>query len=84
MTAIENTIYEQPQPELDCPILENPTTETPLSENPIQLNKELSITKKSNMDLSSTHSIPIHSPNFLPLEDGYAIRRSCRYALLAF
>ena len=72
MTAIEYTIYEQPQPELDCPILENPTTENPLSENPIQLNKELSITKKSNTGLSSTHSIPIHSPNPLPLEDGAA------------
>ena len=44
MTAIEYTIYEQPQPpELDCPVLENPTadnptTENPTSENPMQLN----------------------------------------------
>ena len=49
MTAIEYTIYEQPQPpELDCPvlenptadnpILENPTTDNPTSENPMQLN----------------------------------------------
>jgi hypothetical protein len=74
MTAIEYTIYEQPQPspELDYPILENPTpgnptTDNPLSENPTQLNKELSITEKSNTDLSSTHSIPIHSPNPLTL-----------------
>ncbi len=36
MTAIEYTIYEQPQhpPELDCPILENPTADNPVLENP--------------------------------------------------
>ena len=77
MTAIEYTIYEQPQPpELDCPvlenptadnpILENPTTDNPTSENPTQLNKDISRTnlpkkEKSNTDLSITHSIPIHS-----------------------
>ena len=82
MTAIEYTIYEQPQPpELDCPvlenptadnpILENPTTDNPTLENPMQLNKDISRTnlpkkEKSNTDLSSTHSIPIHSPNPLP------------------
>ena len=66
MTAIEYTIYEQPQPpELDCPVLENPTadnptTENPTSENPMQLNKDISRTnlqkkEKSNTDLSSTH-----------------------------
>ena len=79
MTAIEYTIYEQPQPpELDCPvlenptadnpILENPTTDNPTSENPMQLNKDISRTnlpkkEKSNTDLSITHSIPIHSLN---------------------
>ena len=52
MTAIEYTIYEQPQPPaLDCPVLENPTADNPIlenptpdnptSENPTQLNKEL-------------------------------------------
>ena len=52
MTAIEYTIYEQPQPPaLDCPVLENPTADKPIlenptpdnptSENPTQLNKEL-------------------------------------------
>ena len=82
MTAIEYTIYEQPQPpELDCPvlenptadnpILENPTTDNPTSENPTQLNKDIQRTnlpkkEKSNTDLSSTHSIPIHSLNPLP------------------
>ncbi len=82
MTAIEYTIYEQPQPPaLDCPvlenptadnpILENPTTDNPTSENPTQLNKDISRTnlpkkEKSNTDLSITHSIPIHSLNPLP------------------
>ena len=84
MTAIEYTIYEQPQPpELDCPVLENPTadnptTENPTSENPMQLNKDISRTnlqkkEKSNTDLSSTHSIPIHSLNPLPYGDTAAV-----------
>ena len=84
MTAIEYTIYEQPQPpELDCPvlekptadnpILENPTTDNPTSENPMQLNKDISRTnspkkEKINTDLSNTHSIPIHSLNPLPYD----------------
>ena len=88
MTAIEYTIYEQPQPpELDCPvlenptadnpILENPTTDNPTSENPTQLNKDIQRTnlpkkEKSNTDLSSTHSIPIHSLNPLPYSVGAA------------
>ena len=78
MTAIEYTIYEQPQPPaLDCPVLENPTEDKPIlenptpdnptSENPTQLNKELLKTnlpkkEKLNTDVSSTHSIPILSP----------------------
>ena len=82
MTAIEYTIYEQPQPpELDCPVLENPTADKPIlenptpdnptSENPTQLNKDIQRTdlpkkEKSNTDLSSTHSIPILSPNPSP------------------
>ena len=82
MTAIEYTIYEQPQPPaLDCPVLENPTADNPIlenptpdnptSENPMQLNKDIQKTnlskkEKSNTDLSITHSIPIHSPNPLP------------------
>ena len=84
MTAIEYTIYEQPQPPaLDCPvlenptadnpILENPTTDNPTSENPTQLNKDIQRTnlpkkEKSNTDLSSTDSIPIHSLNPLPYD----------------
>ena len=79
MTAIEYTIYEQPQPVLENPIpgkpmLENPTTDNPTSENPTQLNKDIQRTnlpkkEKSNTDLSSTHSIPILSPNPSPLRE---------------
>ena len=88
MTAIEYTIYEQPQPpELDCPvlenptadnpILENPTTDNPTSENPTQLNKDISRTdlskkEKSNTDLSNTHSIPILSPYPSPFTEDAA------------
>ena len=76
MTAIEYTIYEQPQPMLENPIpgkpmLENPTTDNPTSENPTQLNKDRSRTnlskkEKSITDLSSTDSIPILSPDPSP------------------
>ena len=85
MTAIEYTIYEQPQPpELDCPvlenptadnpILENPTTDNPTSENPTQLNKDIQRTdlpKKEKIitDEQSTHSIPILSPNPSPCRE---------------
>ena len=84
MTAIEYTIYEQPQPpELEKPtlenptagnpVLENPTTGNPTSENPMQIIKEeqktnLSKKEKSNTDTQSTHSIPILSPDPSPLE----------------
>ena len=85
MTAIEYTIYEQPQPPaLDCPVLENPTADKPIlenptpdnptSENPTQLNKDIQKTdlpkkEKINTDLSSTDSIPIHSLNPLPYDE---------------
>ena len=88
MTAIEYTIYEQPQlpgshspglenPTSGKPILENPTPGNPTSENPTQLNKDISKTnlpnkEKSNTDLSSTHFIPIHSLNPLPYGEGSA------------
>ena len=72
MTAIEYTIYEQPQPPqlenpttdnpvLENPMSDNPTTENPVSENPTQLNKELSSKELSNTDLLNNHSIPILS-----------------------
>ena len=76
MTAIEYTIYEQPQPMLENPIpgkpmLENPTTDNPTSENPTQLNKDRSRTnlskkEKSITNLSSTDSFPILSPDPSP------------------
>ena len=85
MTAIEYTIYEQPQPPaLDCPVLENPTADNPIlenptpdnptSENPMQLNKDIQKTylskkEKSNTDLSNNHSIPILSPSPSPLRE---------------
>ena len=85
MTAIEYTIYEQPQPPAldypilenptaDNPVLENPTTDNPMSENPTQLNKDIQKTdlskkEKSNTDLSNNHSIPILSPNPSPLRE---------------
>ena len=63
MTAIEYTIYEQPQPpQLDSPILENPTsakpsldfptTAKPTTENPTQLNKDISRTDLPKKDQS--------------------------------
>ena len=73
MTAIEYTIYEQPQPppELDCPILENPiaanpvlenpTTDKPTTENPMQLNKEIQRTDLPKTDLSNTDLSSTHS-----------------------
>ena len=83
MTAIEYTIYEQPQPlALDCPVLENPTADKPIlenptpdnptSENPTQLNKDILSKEQSITDLSSTDSIPFHSLNPLPFAHGEA------------
>lgn len=80
LRGAEYVIYEQPQkPVSDLPILENPTLEKPMQEkptleNPMQLNKDIQRTdlpkkEKSNTDLSSTHSIPIHSLNPLPYGD---------------
>ena len=61
MTAIEHTIYEQPQPVLENPIpgkpmLENPTTDNPTSENPTQLNKDRSRTNLSKKEKSITNT----------------------------
>ena len=77
LRGADYVIFEQPQPPtpdlptlenptLDNPTLENPMLENPTLENPTQLNKDISRTnlpkkEKSNTDLSSTHSIPIHS-----------------------
>ena len=88
LRGADYVIYEQPQPPnldlptlenpiLDNPTLEKPTQEKPTLENPTQLNKEIQRTdlpkkEKSNTDLSSTHSIPILSPNPSPLGQGAA------------
>ncbi len=55
-------------PTLENPTLDNPTLEKPTLENPTQLNKDISKKEKINMDVSITHSIPIHSLNPLPLD----------------
>ena len=80
LRGADYVIYEQPQlppapdlPTLENPTQENPTLEKPMQENPTQLNKDIPKTnlptkEKSNTDLSSTHSIPFHSPNPSPLE----------------
>ena len=80
MTAIEYTIYEQPQPPaldcpaLDCPVLENPTADKPIlenptpdnptSENPTQLNKEIQKTNLPNKEKLNTDVSSTHSIPF--------------------
>ena len=70
LRGADYVIFEQPQtpPVSDLPTLENPTLD-----NPTQLNKDIQKTnlpkkEKSNIDLSSTDSIPIHSLNPLPYD----------------
>ena len=71
-------IYEQPpnldlptleNPTLGNPTLENPTQEKPTLENPMQLNKDKLITEKQKKEGLNTDSLPIHSPNPLPLDE---------------
>ena len=85
LRGADYVIFEQPQPPtpdlptlenptLDNPMQEKPTLEKPTLENPTQLNKDIQRTdlpkkEKSNTDLSSTHSIPILSPNPSPLKE---------------
>ena len=85
LRGADYVIFELPQPvpasvspTLENPTLENPTQENPTLENPMQLNKDIQRTdlpkkEKSNTDLSSTHSIPIHSLNPLPYGDTAAV-----------
>ena len=73
MTAIEYTIYEQPQipPGLEKPILENPTpgsptlenptSDNPTSENPTQLNKDRQKTDLPKKEKSITDLSSTHS-----------------------
>ena len=59
-------------PTLDNPTLEKPTQEKPTLENPMQLNKDKLITEKQKKEGLNTDSIPIHSPNPLPLDEDEA------------
>ena len=77
MTAIEYTIYEQPQPPDDTPpglenpilenptpgnpILENPTPGNPTTENPTQLNKDKQKTDLPKKDKKITDEQSTHS-----------------------
>ena len=77
MTAIEYTIYEQPQPPDDTPpgldkpilenptpgnpILENPTPGNPTTENPMQLNKDIPKTDLPTKEKINTDLQSTHS-----------------------
>ena len=90
LRGADYVIFEQPQPPtpdlptlenptLDNPMQEKPTLEKPTLENPTQLNKDIQRTdlpkkEKSITDLSSTHSIPIHSLNPLPYGEDEAVQ----------
>ena len=67
----------QALPASENPTLEKPMLDKPTLENPTQLNKDIQRTdlpkkEKSNTDLSSTHSIPILSPNPSPCREAAA------------
>ena len=84
LRGTDYVIFEQPQtppvsdlptlenPTLDNPTLEKPTQEKPTLENPMQLNKDKLITEKQKKEGLNTDSIPIHSPNPLPLDEDEA------------
>ena len=76
LRGADYVIFELPQPvpasvspTLENPTLENPTQENPTLENPMQLNKDKLITEKQKKEEQNTDSIPIHSPNPLPLDE---------------
>ena len=75
LRGADYVIYEQPQPkepEAATSSEKPPTSDLPTLENPMQLNKDISSKEQSITDLSSTHSIPFHSPNPLPFAQGEA------------
>ena len=79
LRGADYVIFELPQPvpaslspTLENPTLENPTQENPTLENPMQLNKDKLITEKQKKERQNTDSIPIHSPNPLPLDEDEA------------
>ena len=64
LRGADYVIFEQPQPPTpDLPTLENPTLDNPTQRT------DLPKKEKSNTDLSSTHSIPILSPNPSPCRE---------------
>ena len=79
LRGADYVIFELPQPvpasvspALENPTLENPTQENPTLENPMQLNKDKLITEKQKKEGLNTDSIPIHSPNPVPLDEDEA------------
>ena len=80
MTAIEYTIYEQPQPQEDAqpgldkpvlenptsgsPALENPTADNPTTENPMQLNKEI---QKTDLPTKEKINTDIQNTHSIPI-----------------
>ena len=79
LRGADYVIFELPQPvpasvspTLENPTLENPTQENPTLENPMQLNKDKLITEKQKKEGLNTDSLPIHSPNPLPLDEDEA------------
>ena len=61
LRGADYVIFELPQPV--------PASVSPTLENPMQLNKDKLITEKQKKERLNTDSIPIHSPNPLPLDE---------------
>ena len=64
LRGADYVIFELPQPV--------PASVSPTLENPMQLNKDKPITEKQKKEGLNTDSIPIHSPNPLPLDEDEA------------
>ena len=64
LRGADYVIFELPQPV--------PASVSPTLENPMQLNKDKLITEKQKKEGLNTDSIPIHSPNPLPLDENEA------------
>ena len=69
LRGADYVIFELPQP---VPASVSPTLENPTLENPMQLNKDKLITEKQKKEGLNTDSLPIHSPNPLPLDEDEA------------
>ena len=64
LRGADYVIFELPQP--------IPASVSPTLENPMQLNKDKLITEKQKKEGLNTDSLPIHSPNPLPLDEDEA------------